>query len=123
MKSEMSFRHDLNEDFFGVKEMCQMTGATKKDLYTYDHVGLLKPVLRLGPQCHKLYSQNELDKLCIIQKYRNAGLLLAEIQACMNCSECDRRQFLYNVLKRQRNEKIQKEHQIQHLLDLINELP
>ena len=121
MENEEIFRRDPNEEFFSVKEMCRMTGATKKNLYKYDHAELLKPVIRSGTQRHKMYSQNELEKLEIIRKYREAGLYLAEIKEYLNCKESERQQFLYSVLKRQRNEKNQREHQIQLLLDLINE--
>lgn len=63
-----------------VKEICQVTGVTRKTLFYYDRIGLLKPTLRIGPQEHKYYDDNAVETLQKIRLCKECGLQLSEIR-------------------------------------------
>lgn len=52
-----------------VNEVCLMMHVTRKTLYYYDKVGILKPTIRAGKQKAKLYDEEQLLKLQMILKY------------------------------------------------------
>ena len=62
-----------------VREVCELTGVTRKQLFYYDRIGLLKPTKRTGPQKAKLYSSKAIERLNLILLYQKAGLHLSEI--------------------------------------------
>ena len=57
-----------------VNEVCLMMHVTRKTLYYYDKVGILKPTIRAGKQKAKLYDEEQLLKLQMILKYKKAGV-------------------------------------------------
>lgn len=63
-----------------VKEVCHIVGITRKTLFYYDKVGLLKPSCRYGIQKHKMYNEKAISKLQEIRYYRLAGLEIQEIK-------------------------------------------
>ena len=63
-----------------VQEICKLTGVTRKTLYYYDKIDLLKPVCRAGKQRSKRYSDEAVEILKQIKKYQEAGLTLTEIK-------------------------------------------
>ena len=63
-----------------VKEVCELLKITRKTLFYYDRIGLLKPTIRQGSQHHKLYGDKALRKLIIICIYRKAGYRIEDIR-------------------------------------------
>ena len=63
-----------------VNEVCLMMHVTRKTLYYYDKVGILKPTIRAGKQKAKLYDEEQLLKLQMILKYKKAGVSLDRIK-------------------------------------------
>lgn len=70
-----------------VKEVCEIAGITRKTLFYYDKIGLLKPTARIGNQKHKLYSDKALRRLLQIRIYRKAGLDIREIKQLLQGAE------------------------------------
>ncbi|MBQ1321890.1 MAG: MerR family transcriptional regulator, partial [Solobacterium sp.] len=68
---------------YTVSDICSLTGVTRKTLFYYDRIGLLKPVARSGPQNSKLYDQEGLRKLQRILRYREAGLQISEVRGLL----------------------------------------
>ena len=56
---------------YTVAEILSTTGTTRKTLYYYDKTGLLTPTERIGPQAHKVYNEEALERLRMILRYRN----------------------------------------------------
>ena len=52
-----------------VNEVCLMMHVTRKTLYYYDKVDILKLTIRAGKQKAKLYDEEQLLKLQMILKY------------------------------------------------------
>jgi DNA-binding transcriptional MerR regulator len=73
-------QEDRNGEMLTVHEVCLETGVTRKTLYFYDKIGLLKPSFRRGKQQEKMYSREAVKKLKIILAYQQAGLTLKEIE-------------------------------------------
>lgn len=71
-----------------VHEVCQSYGITKKTLFYYDKIGLLKPSSRVGVQNQKMYDKRKLVRLETIIQYRQAGLQLLEIQSILDNPSC-----------------------------------
>lgn len=69
-----------------VQEICKLTGVTRKTLYYYDKIDLLKPVCRIGKQRSKRYSDEAVDQLMEIRIYKEAGLTLEEIRGVLGHS-------------------------------------
>lgn len=66
-----------------VNELCKRTGVTRKTLYYYDKIGLLKPAHRIGSQQAKMYGEEEEKRLLMILEYQKAGLSLNEIKGML----------------------------------------
>ena len=73
-----------------VKEICQLTGVTRKTLFYYDRIGLLRPTLRIGSQAHKYYDDTAVETLLKIRLYRACGLQLSEIRGILEEEESGR---------------------------------
>lgn len=67
-----------------VHEVCEELGISRKTLYFYDKIGLLKASSHKGEQHGKLYSRSAVNKLKTIIQYQDAGLTLKEIDAVLN---------------------------------------
>lgn len=72
-----------------VKEMCALTGVSRKTLYYYDKIGILSPSRRIGKQKSKLYSDAAVKRLLLIKKYQEAGLTLEEIRRILENSDTE----------------------------------
>jgi DNA-binding transcriptional MerR regulator len=57
-----------------VKEICRVTGVTRKTLFYYDRIGLLEPSRRSGKQNFKEYDEQAVNRLLEIRLYREMGL-------------------------------------------------
>lgn len=67
-----------------VREVCQYAGVTRKTLFYYDRIGLLKPSVRKGSQKHKLYDEEAVERLLEIRRYREAGFDIREIREALD---------------------------------------
>ena len=63
---------------YSIKDVCIKYGITRKALFYYDRIDLLKPTKREGKQQFKYYDDNALFRLEAILEYRSAGLTIEE---------------------------------------------
>ena len=111
------------KDNYTVTDVCLKAGVTRKTLFYYDKIGLLKPTIRLGAQGRKLYDPDQLLRLYRIQKYQNAGLTINEIKLVVDVTDEESKlQLLHTVYNRLINEQHEKAVQIELLKKLIEEL-
>ncbi|MBR2596403.1 MAG: MerR family transcriptional regulator, partial [Solobacterium sp.] len=96
---------------YTVSDICSLTGVTRKTLFYYDRIGLLKPTARTGPQNSKLYDSAGLLRLQKILRYRQAGLQISEVRRLL-AGDSDQAMILHDALDRLQQEKNQKEEQI-----------
>lgn len=105
-----------------VNEVCLMMHVTRKTLYYYDKVGILKPTIRAGKQKAKLYDEKQLLKLQMILKYKKAGVSLESIKQMMNESNKIKVQVLEDVIVRMKLDIETMSHRIHYAEKLIQEL-
>ncbi len=103
-----------------VNELCKTAGVTRKTLYYYDKIDLLKPIKRSGKQKAKLYSDSAVDSLKAIKLYQEAGLRLSEVRTVLNQPE-KTIEVLLDVQKRLFEQKQMLGEQIVLLTKLIEE--
>ncbi|MBQ8067010.1 MAG: MerR family transcriptional regulator [Solobacterium sp.] len=82
-----------------VKEICRVTGVTRKTLFYYDRIGLLEPSRRSGKQNFKEYDEQAVNRLLEIRLYREMGLSIPVIQDILEGDENARKQFLEQISK------------------------
>lgn len=75
---------DTSQPMKTVHDVCKETGITRKTLFYYDKIGLLKPTNRNGKQHGKMYSNSAIARLKTIMAYQTCGLTLKEIDAILN---------------------------------------
>jgi len=80
-----------------VKEICRVTGVTRKTLFYYDRIGLLEPSRRSGKQNFKEYDEQAVNRLLEIRLYREMGLSIPMIQDILEGSEVSRKQYLEQI--------------------------
>ena len=107
------------EELYSSGEVQKMFGITRKTLFYYDKRGLLKPAARKGSQEHKLYSQDDLNRLSQILHYKEAGLHISEIIILLDQASCSETDILQEALQRITQEMKQKEHQVKLLREMI----
>lgn len=105
-----------------VNEVCLMMHVTRKTLYYYDKVGILKPTIRAGKQKAKLYDEKQLLKLQMILKYKKAGVSLESIKQMMNESNKIKVQVLEDVIVQMKLDIETMSHRIHYAENLIHEL-
>ena len=108
------------EKTYSVGEICSLTGVTRKTLFYYDRIALLKPYDRVGVQNHKVYDNTALQRLYRILLYRDAGLRIEEIRSILDGAQ-DRNAVLCRVLERLMREAEQKKEQIARIRVLMKE--
>ena len=94
---------------------------TRKTLYYYDKVGILKPTIRAGKQKAKL-DEEQLLKLQMILKYKKAGVSLDRIKQMMNESNKIKVQVLEEVIVQMKLDIEAMNHRIHYAEKLIHEL-
>lgn len=105
-----------------VNEVCLMMHVTRKTLYYYDKIGILKPTVRAGKQKAKLYDEKQLQKLQMILKYKKAGVSLESIKQMMNESNKIKVQVLEDVIVQMKLDIETMSHRIHYAEKLIQEL-
>ena len=112
---------DMKEKIlYSVKEVCDRFGITRKTLFYYDKIGLLKPADRQGVQHFKFYDFEALSRLESILEYRGAGLSIDDIKKVIDFDDKEViLGILMDVRKRLISEARQKEEEIRKLEELI----
>ena len=114
---------DMKENtYYTVGEICDLMGVTRKTLFYYDRINLLKPSRREGSQRHKLYDQNSFEQLKRILKYRQAGLNVSEIRTILYDKNSREEDALNEALKRLETEAVSMKTQITLLKQMIRKL-
>ena len=106
------------KELYSVGDLCLLAGITRKTLFYYDRIDLLKPTCVRGTQNHKMYDRAKLEQLDQILQYRKAGLRISEMKQLLNDTK-DPEAVLKTALKRLTEEKRKKEEEIQVLTELI----
>lgn len=109
---------EKEEITYSVGEICTLTGVTRKTLFYYDRIGLLKPYDRIGVQSHKIYDREALERLRSILLYRDAGLQIREIKEILEGTQ-SRKTILEGVLMRLMKESEQMIRQISVVRSLL----
>ena len=108
------------KELYSVKEICLLYNITRKTLFYYDRIDLLKPAKRQGAQRSKHYDLDSLKRLDRIRVFRNAGLNIAETKKVIDLSDINSiLTVLNNVKIRLEDEKNQKENELKELDKLI----
>lgn len=108
---------DTSQPMKTVHDVCKETGVTRKTLFYYDKIGLLKPTNRNGKQHGKMYSSSAIAILKTIMAYQSCGLTLKEIDAILN-QNGDEEAILQQAKTRLSKTMKKLEHQIR-LLDAL----
>ena len=104
---------------FSVKEICSIAGVTRKTLFYYDRIGLVKPTDRIGSQAYKVYDANAIEILQKVSEYREAGLMIEEIRSLLDQKEPDPDTVFRNAQKRLLAKRDEIEKQLERLACLI----
>jgi len=112
---------DGREQLYSVGEVCDLVGTTRKTLFYYDRIGLLKPTQREGIQNYKQYDGSRIARLRQILKYREAGLHIAEIRELLDERPSERLEVLQEALDRMLTERAETDEKIRNLEKLIEE--
>ncbi|MGN1388197.1 MAG: MerR family transcriptional regulator [Bulleidia sp.] len=102
-----------------VHEVCTAFGVTRKRLYFYDKIDLLKPAARQGKQQEKMYTDHSAERLRQILIYQDAGLTLREIKMLMNDEAADADAIFLRAKNRLSANRNRIEIQMQKLDELI----
>lgn len=130
-KDEVSMNHGLTvplgysskvestEEMLSVHEVCRAAGISRKTLYHYDRIGLIRPYSHTGKQNGRMYRQDVLNKLQEIRAYKNAGLTLKEIDSILNDPETDRKEVLLQAYSRLKERMTITGNQLKQLKDIM----
>lgn len=69
---------------YKIGEFSKLTKVTVKTLRYYDEIGILKPAHIDRWNNYRYYLQNQMEDVCLIREYRNAGLTIEEIKYIMS---------------------------------------
>lgn len=107
-----------------VKEVCDLTGLTRKHLYYFHHEGVVQAAAYAnysveGYNGYKLYDDRAVEKLQQIALYYQLGLKRDEIKEIMLAPDYDSNRVLHTLLAMEQEKKMQIERQIAALEYLI----
>lgn len=110
--------------YWTVKEVCALTGLTRKHLYYFHHEGIVRAAAYenysvAGYDGYKLYDDIAVEKLQQISLYYQLGLKRNEIKALMLSPDYDCNRALYELLRLQWEKKLHIERRIAALEELI----
>lgn len=97
-------------------QVCAALHVTRKTLFYYDRIGLLKP---LEHQVNsKLYSEEQIGTLKHILTYRDAGLSIQEIRTLLE-EGSDQKLVMENAMRRLQEEEARLQRQMVNLKTLM----
>lgn len=105
-----------------LKEVCTEFGITRKTLFYYDKIGLLKPSQRVGSQNTKYYSEKKCKQLKEIIAYKEAGVPLKTIQLLLKETPNEKIHFLEENIKSLEAEILSQKTKIKKTKELIQKL-
>ncbi len=105
-----------------LKEVCTEFGITRKTLFYYDKIGLLKPTQRIGSQNTKYYSEKKCKQLKEIIAYKEAGVPLKTIQILLKETPEKKILFLEENIKTLQTNILSQQTKIQKTKELIQKL-
>lgn len=120
MKKDLEYIGGNDQHLYSVGEVCSLMHVTRKTLFYYDKIGLLKPTERTSVQQFKLYDAAQIDRLNQILMYRNAGLKIQEVRTILDDDKKDHLSVMENALQRLEKERNEKSDQIDRLQALID---
>lgn len=94
-----------------VKEVCDLTGLTRKHLYYFHHEGVVRAVAYAnysveGYDGYKLYDDHAVEKLQQISLYYQLGLKRDEIKAIMLKPDYDSNAVLHTLLTQEQEKRL-----------------
>lgn len=111
---------DYEENLYSVKDVCRKYRITRKALFYYDRIGLLKPTERKGKQLFKYYNDESLERLESILMFRDVGLTISEVKEIID--EKDNNKVLIVLKKAKERIRVEcevKQEQLRRLNNLI----
>jgi DNA-binding transcriptional MerR regulator len=81
-----------------ITRLAKRFGLSRTALLYYDRIGLLSPTVR-SDAGYRLYTDADVERLCRICSYRNAGLSLDEIRQLLKQPDAPKEQILRNRLR------------------------
>lgn len=120
-----SSRMNLESEIRGMKsvhEVCLKYSISRKTLYYYDQIGLLKPTQRTGVQKAKLYGPKALKRLEDILLYQNAGLTLKEINEVLEVNNEEKIKIIQQSIQRMKQQKKTIQKNIDYASSLVKQL-
>lgn len=105
-----------------VHEVCVQYSISRKTLFYYDQIGLLKPTRRVGTQKTKMYGRKALEQLEMIIAYQTAGLTLKEIQKALEAGNREKIELLKNSIRRMKEEKKLLQEKLNNATQLMKQL-
>ena len=121
MKKDLEYIKGNDQHLYSVGEVCSLMHVTRKTLFYYDKIGLLKPAERTSVQQFKLYDAAQIDRLNQILMYRNAGLNIREVRTILDDEKTDHLKVMEKALQRLEKERNEKSDQIDRLRVLIDQ--
>lgn len=121
MNKDLEYIGGNEQHLYSVGEVCSLMHVTRKTLFYYDKIGLLKPTERTSVQQFKLYDAAQIDRLNQILMYRNAGLNIHEVRIMLDDEKTDHLKVMETALKRLEKERNEKTDQIDRLQALIDQ--
>lgn len=121
MQKDLEYAGGNEQHLYSVGEVCSLMHVTRKTLFYYDKIGLLKPTERTSVQQFKLYDAAQINRLNQILIYRNAGLNIQEVRALLDDEKADHLKVMESALQRLEKERKEKSDQINRLEALIDQ--
>ena len=112
------------KQYLTVKEVCRLTGLTRKHLYYFHHENVVRAVGYAnysveGHDGYKLYDRQAVEKLQLIALYYHLGFQRGQIKDMMLSQEPDRCAMLNELLSREQHRLAQIQQNIAILKQLI----
>lgn len=120
MQKDLEYAGGNEQHLYSVGEVCSLMHVTRKTLFYYDKIGLLKPTERTSVQQFKLYDAAQINRLNQILIYRNAGLNIQEVRTLLDDEKTDHLKVMESALQRLEKERKEKSDQINRLEALID---
>lgn len=105
-----------------VHEVCEEYHISRKTLFYYDQIGILKPTHRTGVQKAKLYGPKALRRLEDILMYQKAGLALKEIEEILEETNKNKIKIIQKSIQRMNQKKQSLQKNIDYASKLIEKL-
>lgn len=100
---------------YTVQKLSEIAGVSTRTLRYYDEIGILKPA-RINSSGYRIYGREQVNRLQQILFYRELGVGLDKIKAILESSSFNE----VEALKEHRVKLLEKQKQIEKLLDNVN---